>query len=134
TFYMVSVVAIALWGGWIATATRTLALALAVVIAVDPWAPLAPGLWLSFGAVALIFYVASNESQLKQWGRVQWAITVGLAPAALLLFGPLSVAGPLANALAIPLVSVVVTPLALIAAILPFELLLQLAAWLVELL
>jgi competence protein ComEC len=132
TFYMVTVVAIALWGGRIATPTRTLALALAVVVAADPWAPLAPGLWLSFGAVALIFYVASNESHLKQWSRVQWAITVGLAPAALLLFGQLSVAGPLANALAIPLVSVVVTPLALIAAVLPFELLLQTAAWLVE--
>jgi competence protein ComEC len=132
TFYMVSVVAIALWGGRIAAATRTLALALALVVAVDPWAPLAPGLWLSFGAVALIFYVASNESQLKQWGRVQWAITVGLAPAALLLFGQLSVAGPLANALAIPLVSVVVTPLALLAVVLPFDFLLNLAAWLVE--
>jgi competence protein ComEC len=103
-----------------------------VVVAADPWAPLAPGLWLSFGAVALIFYVASKESHLKQWSRVQWAITVGLAPAALLLFGQLSVAGPLANALAIPLVSVVVTPLALLAVIFPLDVFLNLASWLVE--
>ena len=54
-----------------------------------------------------------------QWIRMQWAITVGLAPAALLLFGQVSVAGPLANAVAIPVVSVVVTPLALLAAVLP---------------
>ena len=44
---------------------------------------------------------------------MQWAITVGLAPAALLLFGQVSIAGPLANAVAIPVVSIVVTPLAL---------------------
>jgi competence protein ComEC len=132
TFYMVSVVALALWCGRIASPARTLAAALAVVVAADPWAPLAPGLWLSFAAVALIFYVAAGESRLMQWARTQWAITIGLAPAALLLFGQLSVAGPLANALAIPVVSVVVTPLALIAAVLPVETLLQIAAWLVE--
>ena len=55
----------------------------------------------------------------RAMGRMQWAITVGLAPAALLLFGQLSVAGPLANALAIPLVSVVITPLALLAVVVP---------------
>ncbi len=132
TFYMVAVVAAALWCGRIASPARTLALALALVVALDPWAPLAPGLWLSFGAVALIFYVAGSEWRLAQWARMQWAITLGLAPAALLLFGQLSIAGPLANALAIPLVSIVVTPLVLLAALLPFDWLLGLAAWLVE--
>src|SRR5260221_12986731 len=69
---------------------------------------------------------------LVQWGRIQWAITIGLAPAALLLFGQISVAGPLANALAIPLVSVVITPLALIAALVPVDALLELCALLVQ--
>jgi len=132
TFYMVGVVALALWCGRIASPFRTLALALAVVVAADPWAPLAPGLWLSFGAVALIFYVASTETRLLQWGRMQWAITIGLAPAALLLFGQVSVAGPLANAVAIPVVSVVITPLALLAVVLPFQSILEFSAWLVE--
>jgi competence protein ComEC len=132
TFFMVSVVAAALWCGRVASPARTLALALGLVIAVDPWAPLAPGLWLSFGAVALIFYVASEAPRLALWARMQWAITIGLAPATLLLFGHLSIAGPLANAVAIPVVSVVVTPLALIAVVLPFEFLLQTAAFLVE--
>jgi competence protein ComEC len=132
TFYMVAVVAAALWCGRIASPSRTLALALAVIVAADPWAPLAPGLWLSFGAVALIFYVAHAGPWLVQWIRMQWAITVGLAPAALLLFGQVSVAGPLANAVAIPVVSVVVTPMALIAAVLPFSLILEIGSWLVE--
>jgi competence protein ComEC len=86
--------------------------------------------------VALIFYVASGwtgrEHRVAQWVRVQWAITVGLAPAVLLLFGQVSIAGPLANAVAIPVVSVVVTPLALLAAAIPVDFLLELAARLVE--
>ena len=136
TLLMVTVVALALWSGRIASPSRTLALALGVVVAADPWAPLAPGFWLSFGAVALIFYVAAGwsegEARLRQWVRIQWAVTIGLAPAALLLFGQVSVVGPLANAIAIPLVSVVVTPLALAAALVPLDAVLQLAAWLTE--
>ncbi|HEY3074708.1 MAG TPA: DNA internalization-related competence protein ComEC/Rec2 [Burkholderiales bacterium] len=136
TFWMVSVVAAALWCGRISSPWRTLALALAAIVLMDPWAPLSPGLWLSFGAVLLIFYAAVGWSEpgskLAQWGRIQWAITVGLAPAALLLFGQLSVAGPIANAVAIPLVSVVITPLALIAAVVPVDALLELCALLVQ--
>jgi len=136
TFWMVSVFAAALWAGRISSPWRTLALALAAVVLMDPWAPLSPGLWLSFGAVVLIFYAAAGwsapESRVLQWTRVQWAITLGLAPAALLLFGQISLVGPLANALAIPLVSGVVTPLALLAAVVPVDALLHLAAWLVQ--
>ncbi|MFN2644030.1 MAG: DNA internalization-related competence protein ComEC/Rec2 [Burkholderiales bacterium] len=136
TFWMVTVVALALWSGRISSAWRTLALALAAIVFFDPWAPLAPGLWLSFGAVMLIFYVAVGwtepGSKLAQWGRIQWAITIGLAPAALLLFGQISVAGPIANAFAIPWVSAVITPLALLAALIPVDALLHLAAWLVQ--
>jgi len=136
TFYMVTVVALALWSGRIASPARTLALALAVVTALDPWAVLQAGFWLSFGAVALIFYVASGwtgrEARALQWLRVQWAITAGLAPAALFLFSQVSVVGPLANALAIPFVSAVITPLALLAAVLPLDALLHLAEWLTQ--
>jgi competence protein ComEC len=106
------------------------------VLAADPWAPLSPGFWLSFAAVTLIFYVAAGwtgrEPRVAQWVRVQWAITVGLAPAVLLLFGQVSVAGPLANAVAIPVVSAIVTPLALLAAVIPADFILELAARLVE--
>jgi competence protein ComEC len=136
TLLMVCVVALALWSGRAVSPARTLALALGAVVLADPWAPLAPGFWLSFGAVALIFYVAAGwtgaEHKLLQWGRIQWAVTLGLAPAALLLFGQVSLVGPVANAVAIPLVSAVVTPLSLAAAVLPLEAILQLAAWLAE--
>lgn len=133
TFWMVTMVALALWSGRIAAPVRVLALALGVVLAFDPWAVLSPGFWLSFGAVALIFLVANeNHTMTRQWLQVQWAITLGLAPAALFLFAQVSVVGPLANAVAIPVVSAVVTPLALLAAAIPWDGLLLAAAWLME--
>ena len=140
TFFMVGAVAAALWLGRISSPSRVLALALFAVLLVDPWAVLAPGFWLSFGAVALIFYVSQGwsgeESWLAQWGRVQWAITVGLAPAALLLFSQVSLVGPIANAIAIPAVSAIITPLALVCALVPIEPLMRFAdlltGWLMQ--
>ena len=139
TFWMVTVVALALWSGRIVLPARTLALALGVVLALDPWAVLSAGFWLSYGAVALIFYVViGSRSQSGRWMRLrlalrtQWAITAGLAPATLFLFAQVSVVGPLANAVAIPLVSGVITPVALLAAAIPAEFLAQLGAWLTE--
>ncbi len=123
TLYMIAVVALMLWFNRFSSASRVLALALLVVLLLDPWAVLSPGFWLSFGAVGVIFYVTTGRTRqpgwLLQWGRVQWAVTLGLAPLLLALFGQLSLASPLANALAIPVVSFVVTPLSLLAALLP---------------
>ncbi|MBC8120081.1 MAG: DNA internalization-related competence protein ComEC/Rec2, partial [Burkholderiaceae bacterium] len=104
----------------------SLALAAALVCLVDPWAALAPGFWLSFGAVAAIVWVVqgrSLRSSSRTWRdvlsaatRVQIAVTVALIPATVLLFHQLSIISPFANAIAIPLVSWAVTPLALIGA------------------
>src|SRR5712671_6228043 len=125
TLYMVGVVAVALWFGRATSASRVLAAALFIVLALDPWAVLSPGFWLSFAAVAVIFFVATGRTAkahwLAQWGRVQWAVTAGLAPLLLVLFQQVSLVSPVANALAIPLVSFVITPLALAGAALPFD-------------
>ncbi|HMC33374.1 MAG TPA: DNA internalization-related competence protein ComEC/Rec2, partial [Myxococcales bacterium] len=130
TLYMVGVVALALWFGRATSASRVLAAALLIVLALDPWAVLSPGFWLSFAAVAVIFFVASGRTAsphwLAQWGRVQWAVTAGLAPLLLVLFQQVSLVSPVANALAIPLVSFVITPLALAGAMLPFDWVLEL--------
>jgi competence protein ComEC len=124
TLYMVGVVAAALWMGRAASASRVLAAALFLVLVLDPWAVLSPGFWLSFAAVAVIFYVGASRTArahwLAQWGRVQWAVTVGLVPLLLVIFQQVSLVSPIANAVAIPVVSLVVTPLALAGAVLPF--------------
>ncbi|TMH42508.1 MAG: DNA internalization-related competence protein ComEC/Rec2 [Betaproteobacteria bacterium] len=130
TLYMVGVVALALWFGRATSASRVLAAALLIVLALDPWAVLSPGFWLSFAAVAVIFFVATGRTAsphwLAQWGRVQWAVTAGLAPLLLVLFQQVSLVSPVANALAIPLISFVITPLALAGAMLPFDWVLEL--------
>jgi competence protein ComEC len=130
TLYMVGVVAVALWFGRATSASRVLAAALFIVLVLDPWAVLSPGFWLSFAAVAVIFFVATGRTArahwLAQWGRVQWAVTAGLAPLLLVLFQQVSLVSPVANALAIPLVSFVITPLALAGAALPFDWVLEL--------
>lgn len=131
TLYMLSVVAVALWLDRAGAATHVLLLALLVVLLLDPWAVLAAGFWLSFGAVALLFYAGAGRVAaghwLAQWGRAQWAVTLGLVPALLALFQQFSLVSPFANAVAIPVVSFVVTPLALIAAAARFDPLLSLA-------
>ena len=89
------------------------------VTAVDPWALLQPGFWLSFGAVGLLM-AAGGEPAQGGWARLKAALrtqaiaTVGLAPLGLVCFAQLSVVGLLANLVAIPLISFVITPLALL--------------------
>ncbi|MES2016733.1 MAG: DNA internalization-related competence protein ComEC/Rec2 [Pseudomonadota bacterium] len=128
TLYMLSVVAAALWSGRISSVSHVLCASLGVVVLLDPWAVLAPGFWLSFGAVAVILYASAGrtEGAHTRWRgalivamRTQYVVTLGLVPLTMLLFSQVSLASPLANALAIPVISLVVTPLALAGSMLP---------------
>lgn len=136
-----------------------LAWAAVLVLAADPWAVIAPGFWLSFGAVAVIalamqFHLRRpgdreldtpeiddplqpgserRASWRDRWrmgsrrlgeslvraARAQYAVTIGLAPLTAFWFSQISLAGPLANAFAVPWVSLVVTPVVLVAVVLP---------------
>jgi competence protein ComEC len=102
---------------------QILAIALLGVLIPDPWAVMSPGFWLSFGAVSLILYVTAYRLKPSHWlmeyGKVQWAMTIGLIPMLLGLFQQVSLVSPIANAFAIPLVSLIVVPLALLGAVLP---------------
>lgn len=127
TFYMLAAVAAALWCGRVVALSHVLCLALAVVVLADPWAVLGAGFWLSFGAVAVILYANLGRVHGSTgWRRTlgmavstQYAVTIGLVPLSMLLFAQVSLASPLANAVAIPVVSLFVTPLALLGALLP---------------
>ena len=135
TLYMVGIVAIALYFDRLQASSRVLCWALLLVLLLDPWAITAPGFWLSFGAVALMLYVGvldENIHWFKRWVRVQWAITIGLAPFLLVLFQQVSFVSPIANAIAIPVVSFLVTPMVLLAAVLPGTWMLQAAHWVME--
>ena len=62
--------------------------------------------------------------------REQWVISIALAPLSLLLFNQVSLVGLVANVLAIPWVTLVITPLALLGAL--FSPLWSLTAWAVQ--
>lgn len=64
---------------------------------------------------------------LREYATVQWAMSIGLIPLLLGLFGQVSLVSPIANAFAIPLISLIVVPLALLGAALPTEVPLWLA-------
>ncbi len=131
TLFMLAAVAVALWLGRSTSASRVLASAMLAVLLLDPWAVLAPGFWLSFGAVAAIFYATAHRtgqaSTLKGAAITQVAVTLGLLPMTLALFQEVSLVSPIANAFAIPLISLVVVPITLLGALLPFDFLLILA-------
>ncbi|HZE90552.1 MAG TPA: DNA internalization-related competence protein ComEC/Rec2 [Rhizobacter sp.] len=116
-------------------------LAAAVVVsALDPWALLQPGFWLSFMAVGLLMAstpahathtappAGHADGALRCWLtrlkahsaaglRTQLIATLGLTPLTLVFFQQVSVVGFAANLVAIPLVTLVVTPLALLGAL-----------------
>jgi competence protein ComEC len=134
TLYMLAVVALALWSGKTGSPSHVLCIALGLVVLLDPWAVMWPGFWLSFGAVAIIFYAVAARrpavqgatpwhaqcwSALRTATRTQYVITLGLVPLTLLLFSQVSLVGPLANAIAIPMIGFLVTPLALIGSVSP---------------
>ncbi len=119
-------------------------LAAAVVVsALDPWALLQPGFWLSFMAVGLLMASEpapehADVGQKPRWWqrfaavvkgglRTQVVATLGLTPLTLVFFQQVSLVGFVANLVAIPVVTLVITPLALLGAL--FSPLWLLGAW-----
>lgn len=101
---------------------QSLALALIAILLVDPLTLLGPGFWLSFAGVAWLLWCLPHErsAQSRSVGRVrpflaaQAVATLGLLPLTVWFFGQASLAGPLANLVGIPWISLVVVPLSLL--------------------
>ena len=117
-----------------------------VVTAIDPWALLQAGFWLSFAAVGLLMLSAPStresepdapvpeaslpvptrprwparlRSHLGAGMRTQIVATLGLTPLTLVFFQQVSLVSFLANLIAIPVVTLLVTPLALLGVLAP---------------
>jgi competence protein ComEC len=99
-----------------------LLLALDGVLLLDPLASLQPGFWLSFAAVAVLIFTFGGRlgpwRWWQTWTRAQWLIAIGLCPMLLVLGLPISISGPAANLLAVPWISLVVLPPALLGTLL----------------
>lgn len=121
-------------------------LAAAVVVTVmDPWALCQAGFWLSFVAVGVLMssgtvleptmpgeasWRARASSMVQSLVHTQWLTTLSLTPLAAVFFQQVSVVGFAANLLAIPVFTVLITPLALGGVAWPA--LWSVAAWLVS--
>jgi competence protein ComEC len=133
TVWMLTTVALLRWQGLRWPWPSVWLLVCAVVLALDPWALLQAGFWLSFVAVGILFASGGSDvptrlaeegertsagamltrmgHAVQRMGREQWLMSVCLAPLCVLLFHQVSVVGLLANLLAVPWVTLVVTPL-----------------------
>ena len=115
TLFMLLVAAVCLWRSRPMPTSAIWMTALAVVVVIDPLAVLSVGFWLSFMTVGALLW-AGRHRQIplwRGWALAQATATLASAPILLVVFGQLPLLSPLANAVAIPLVSMAVTPLAL---------------------
>lgn len=119
---MVIVVMIAQLSGRNVRPFNIILLALASVLILDPLAVISAGFWLSFAAVGALLYVFVNRYPVgengvtriwNQWGLAQWAIFVALMPILAAMLLNVSLVSPLANLVAVPVVSLLIVPLAL---------------------
>ena len=103
-----------------------LALALLLVLLLDPLAVLASGFWLSFLAVTIIVItLAPRRHDFKledsfrariwravcNWSLLQFAIMAAMTPAIALWFHHVSLIAPLCNLIAIPIIGFIVIPI-----------------------
>ncbi len=133
TVLMLAVVVALRWGARRWPWPVVWASAMLAVVSWDPWALLQAGFWLSFVAVAIL--IGSDDPFHRSYRPVRWRerfwawwrqllreqslITVALVPMTLVWFGQVSWVSFLANLLAIPWVTLLVTPLAMLGVLVP---------------
>ena len=134
TVWMIAVVVALRTLGWRWPQSLVLLTAGVVVSAADPWALMQPGFWLSFVAVAMLINAeavyapraAPQGAPARAWAtlraglRTQWIATIGLTPLTLVFFQQVSLVGFIANLVAIPLVTLLITPLTLLGVLIPW--------------
>lgn len=107
---------------------NTIATTVVLILIIDPLAVGSTSLWLSVGALLIIGfaqYLLSNHQLGKQLSRqtswlrtlllIQGVFTLMFIPMGIVLFEQINIAGYMANVVAIPAVSFVLLPLALLA-------------------
>lgn len=143
TFFMLALMALAFGARLPVSGPQAVAWAGVAITALEPWAVLSTGFWLSFGAMAVLIAMAqvvwqagqSREDRWSRWRALAWEmtglqvmITLATLPVLAYLFNMVSFASLPANAWAIPMVTFVATPLALLLSV--FSLLPIPDAWL----
>ncbi|MBO1924102.1 DNA internalization-related competence protein ComEC/Rec2 [Thiomicrorhabdus sp. 6S3-12] len=98
-----------------------LAIAAGTVVLYDSRSVLSPGFWLSFSAVALIFWSLPKIKTRPRWQQlviIQAVLTIGLAPLLVWQFHQLPLLAFIANLVAVPVVTLAGLPLLFFSSIL----------------
>ena len=98
------------WQAW--------SVALALVLILNPMASLQAGFWLSFTAVAVLLAIVERDSGWQSLLRAQWVLLLGLAPLGLALFQQATLLAFPVNLVAVPLFSLGIVPMVLLALVL----------------
>jgi competence protein ComEC len=96
---------------------QAVCLSLLAILLSDPFSILSPGFWLSFsGVLSLILFMPQipGQGMLRPFIRAQWVVSLALLPLGIGFFNQSTLIGPLVNLLAIPWISLVVVPVALL--------------------
>jgi competence protein ComEC len=119
TLLMIAVVALARCNRRGSSGGQSLALALIAILLFDPLAVLAAGFWLSFVGVSFLMLCLQTHGRgfrafMHELSAGQLVMTVALLPLTLWFFGEASLVGALSNLIAVPVISFVIVPCALL--------------------
>ena len=119
TVAMLAVVVVAVLARRSQSTWQAYALAILVLLLLDPLGILGAGFWLSFAGVGwLLWCLPGHEIRVPRWHtwlQVQWVATLALLPLTVWFFGQASLLGFAVNLLAVPWVTLLVVPLDLAA-------------------
>ena len=123
TLLMIAVVALARCSRRGGSGAQSLALAMIAILLVDPLSVLAPGFWLSFIGVSFLMLCLQTRGRglrafAHELSAGQMVMTVSLLPLSLWFFGEASLVGALSNLIAVPVISFVIVPCALVGVLL----------------
>ncbi|WP_254063389.1 DNA internalization-related competence protein ComEC/Rec2 [Rhodanobacter sp. L36] len=123
TLLMIAVVALARCSRRGGSGSMSLALAMIATLLVDPLAVLSAGFWLSFVGVSFLMLCLPSRGRgwrafIHELSTGQLVMTVALLPLSLWFFGEASLVGALSNLIAVPVISFVIVPLALLGTLL----------------
>jgi competence protein ComEC len=134
-FVMISVLTLALISDRCASFQQALGLAVLATLLIDPLSVLAAGWWLSFWAVMMIAYMVSGrygqQSIPQRWMNLHVVLAFSMLPLLLIFFQQASLIAPFANIVAVPWISFLVVPVALIGTLV-FSLNESAGEWLLE--
>lgn len=133
TFYLILVMGYLMTRRITIPLLNKLAITLAIVLALDPFASFSSGFWFSFLLVATIFAMSTlyqrYHSKLKFWLHLQVAVVMVSLPLTLYLFNTYPLISVITNLWAIPVIGNLLTPWLLLSSIFHCGWLLKLALW-----